>query len=134
MLINNTVNYKRENVRQFFTKYTLRVKSYEDIDAQTFIGWLDKIKNNKDIKEVDGFYFNISAEPSGGCTADYDIIEITPYVDRLETDTEYRQRIAEDEAELKHLEEIRRQKEEYNKEYLKDMEEYKRIKKKYNLW
>ena len=134
MLINNTVNYKRETVRQSFTKYTLRVKNYSDIDSHDFIGWLDKIKNDKDIKEVSGFYFNISEEPSGGCTAEYDIIEITPYVDRLETDAEYHQRIKEDEEELKHLEEIRRQKEQYNKEYLKDMEEYKRIKKKYNLW
>ena len=134
MLINNTVNYKRETVRQFFDKHKLSVKNYRDIDTQTFIGWLDKIKNDKDIKEVGGFYFNISDEPSGGCTSEYDIIEITPYADRLETDAEYRQRIKEDEEELKQLEELRRQKEQYNKEYLKDMEEYKRIKKKYNLW
>lgn len=134
MLINNKVNYNREIVREYFNKHELRVKNYCDIETEKFIRWLDNIKNDDDIKEVHGFHFYITDEPGGGCTSEYNIISIKPYLEREENDDEYNKRIDKEEKELQQLEEMRKLKEQFNKEYLKDMEEYKRIKKKYNLW
>jgi len=128
-------DYNRGTVEEMLYKLKFRLGAeYDEINFNDIVNWCNNVINKtKDIKEKIKIDIFREYEDNGGCDSYRDIITLTPFYERKETDTEYNERIAKEEEEYNKYLQEKKLNEEKNEEYLKDLEEYKRIKEKYKF-
>ena len=128
-------NYNRRIVKEMLYKLKFRLgEEYDEINFSDIANWCNNVINKtKDIKEKIKIDILCDYEDNGGCDARRDIITLTPFYEKKESDTEYNNRIAKEEKEYNEYLEIKKKEREQNAEYLKDLEEYRRIKNKYHF-
>ena len=128
-------NYDRKIVIEMLYKLEFKLgEEYDDINFSDIFKWCNKVINKtKDIKEKIKIDIRCENENTGGCDYYKDVIILTPFYERKETDTEYNERIAKEEKEYNEYLQVKKLKIEQHSEYLKDLEEYLRIKNKYHF-
>lgn len=123
-MIPDKPEYERQTVTNYFYDYTYKIEEYGDLNLEKIEEWVKKVKT-KFGKNID---INVYISDDGGFSPGPYYVEFTPYIERKETDEEYKKRIAKEEKEYNEYLSMKA-----SSEYEKDMEEYKRIKTKYNL-
>lgn len=129
-------NYDRKIVIEMLYKLEFKLgEEYDDINFSDIFKWCNNVINKtKNIKEKIKIDIRCENEDTGGCGDYYkDVIILTPFYERKETDTEYNERIAKEEKEYNEYLQVKKLKIEQHSEYLKDLEEYLRIKNKYHF-
>lgn len=123
-------NYKREKVNEYL-KNRLVFSEYDDLELEKIEEWLKKVKKeggeNKIIIDVDVM------ETSKGFCQGPDEVRLIPYFVRKENDSEYKERIEDEERQYQENQERERLKREEYDQYKLDMAEMERIKKKYHI-
>lgn len=128
-------NYDKKKISEYLSKLRFKFKEFDDLDFADVNEWCSNIiKKTKDINTKILIDINITEDSSGGCGCGPQIITMTPYYERLETDKEYKDRIKEEEKQYQENLEKERLRKENQEQYLKDIEEYNRIKNKYHLY
>ena len=118
-------NYDRKIVIEMLYKLEFKLEEgYDDINFSDIVKWCNNVINKtKNIKEKIKIDIRCENEDTGGCGDYYkDVIILTPFYERKETDTEYNEYL-----------QVKKLKIEQHSEYLKKLEEYLRIKNKYHF-
>ncbi len=128
-------NYNRRKIKENLYKLKFRLgEEYDEIDFTEINNWCSKvIAKSKDLNKKLKIDIYCEDEDTGGCDYRKDVIMLTPFYEREETDTEYNERITKEEKEYNEYLQIKKLEREQNAEYLKDLEEYRRIKNKYHF-
>lgn len=126
------VDYDRQTVRIEISKHILEISEYSSLTIDTFVKWLNKLKEYDNVK-IDP-YFTEKDFDDGGCGCyTHKVLQLIPYITREETDEEYRKRIAKEEKRYLEQQEKIKLREQNYVQYLKDLDEFNRIKEKYHL-
>ena len=135
MMYSEKPNYNRRKIKENLYKLKFRLgQEYDEIDFAEIINWCSKvIAKSKDLNKKIIIDIYCEDEDTGGCDYRKDVIMLTPFYEREETDTEYNERIAKEEKEYNEYLQVKKLEREQNAEYLKDLEEYRRIKNKYHF-
>ena len=117
-------NYDRKIVIEMLYKLEFKLEEgYDDINFSDIVKWCNNVINKtKNIKEKIKIDIRCENENTGGCDYYKDVIILTPFYERKETDTEYNEYL-----------QVKKLKIEQHSEYLKKLEEYLRIKNKYHF-
>lgn len=128
------VNYKKETVDDYFYSEELKFKEYDTLSIKQYLDWYYSVLKNHPELKANQILININIyEEAEGFGYGYTVIHLVPYIERIETDEEYNERIRKEEDEYNKRIEAERLMREESLQYQKDMEELERIKKKYNM-
>ena len=128
------VNYKKETIDDYFYSEELKFKEYDTLSIKQYLDWYYSVLNNHPDLNANQILIDVNVyEEAEGFGYGYTVIHLVPYIERLETNEEYAERISKEEAEYNKMVEAERLMQEESLQYQKDMEELKRIKEKYNM-